>query len=195
MEETPDIQPAPCRFEEVYDRYRAYFIQIALSYVRDRMVAEDLVTDAFLKVWENRAEITPHNQPAYLLTALRRKCLDWLRNRTIHLKAQQLLHQTERRIIEERIARLESETSHPLMISEALAIIERELQRMPEQRRRVFVAHRFEEMSYREIAAVYHLSEGQVTYELRMARESLKMALKDYLPLVALIVEGGSRLT
>ena len=81
------------------------------------------------------------------------------------------------------------------MISEALAIIERELQRMPEQRRRVFVAHRFEEMSYREIAAVYHLSEGQVTYELRMARESLKMALKDYLPLVALIVEGGSRLT
>ncbi len=195
MEETPDIQPAPCRFEEVYDRYRAYFIQIALSYVRDRMVAEDLVTDAFLKVWENRAEITPHNLPAYLLTALRRKCLDWLRNRTIHLKAQQLLHQTERRIIEERIARLESETSHPLMISEALAIIERELQRMPEQRRRVFVAHRFEEMSYREIAAVYHLSEGQVTYELRMARESLKMALKDYLPLVALIVEGGSRLT
>lgn len=195
MEETPDIQPAPCRFEEVYDRYRAYFIQIALSYVRDRMVAEDLVTDAFLKVWENRTEITPHNLPAYLLTALRRKCLDWLRNRTIHLKAQQLLHQTERRIIEERIARLESETSHPLMISEALGIIERELQRMPEQRRRVFVAHRFEEMSYREIAAVYHLSEGQVTYELRMARESLKMALKDYLPLVALIVEGGSRLT
>ena len=195
MEETPDIQPAPCRFEEVYDRYRAYFIQIALSYVRDRMVAEDLVTDAFLKVWENRTEITPHNLPAYLLTALRRKCLDWLRNRTIHLKAQQLLHQTERRIIEARIARLESETSHPLMISEALGIIERELQRMPEQRRRVFVAHRFEEMSYREIAAVYHLSEGQVTYELRMARESLKMALKDYLPLVALIVEGGSRLT
>lgn len=195
MEETSDKTAVPCRFEEVYDRYKAYFIGIALSYVRDRMVAEDLVTDSFLKVWENRSGITPHNLPAYLLTALRRRCLDWLRNRNIHLRAQHRLHQTEYRIVEERIARLESETSHPLLISEALAIIERELQRMPEQRRRVFVAHRFEEMSYREIAAVYHLSEGQVTYELRMARESLKMALKDYLPLVALIVEGGSRLS
>ncbi len=61
---------------------------------------------------------------------------------------------------------------------------------MPEQRRRIFVAHRYEEMSYREIAAVYELSEGQVTYELRAAKETLKAALKDYLPLVGLLLSG-----
>ena len=194
MTETPDIRPASCRFEEVYDRYRAYFVDIALSYVRDRMVAEDLVTDAFLRVWENRDETTPRNLPAYLLTALRHKCLDWLRNRNIHLKAHLQLHRTEQRIVAERIARLESDTFHSLMISEALGIIEAQLRRMPEQRRKIFIAHRYEEMSYREIAAVYGLSEGQVTYELRMAREALKVALKDYLPLVALLVEGGSRM-
>lgn len=195
MDETPERTDSPLRFEEVYARYRAYFVDIARSYVRDRMVAEDLVTDAFLKIWENRSEISPRNLPAYLLTALRRKCLDWLRDRNIHLKAHLQLHRTEQRIVAERIARLESDTSRTLMISEALTILETELRRMPEQRRRIFTAHRFEEMSYKEIAALYGLSEGQVTYELRMARESLKMALKDYLPLVALFVEGGSRLT
>ena len=74
--------------------------------------------------------------------------------------------------------------------AEALAIIERELRRMPEQRRRIFIAHRYEEMSYREIAAVYELSEGQVTYELRAAKEALKAALKDYLPLIGLLLNG-----
>ena len=53
-----------------------------------------------------------------------------------------------------------------------------------------FIAHRYEEMSYREIAAVYELSEGQVTYELRAAKEALKAALKDYLPLIGLLLNG-----
>lgn len=139
--------------EEVYAEYRTYFVRIAVSYVRDRMVAEDLVSDTFLKIWESRTETTPRNLPAYLLTALKRKCLDYLRDQAIHLRIQQNMHQTSARVVGERIARLEANDPQNLMMSEALAIIERELRRMPEQRRRIFIAHRYEEMSYREIAA------------------------------------------
>ena len=174
----------------VYAEYRTYFVRIAVSYVRDRMVAEDLVSDTFLKIWESRTETTPRNLPAYLLTALKRKCLDYLRDQAIHLRIQQNMHQTSARVVGERIARLEANDPQNLMMSEALAIIERELRRMPEQRRRIFIAHRYEEMSYREIAAVYELSEGQVTYELRAAKEALKAALKDYLPLIGLLLNG-----
>ncbi len=148
------------------------------------MPAEDLVADTFLKAWENRAETAPRNLPAYLLTMLKRKCLDHLRDRAIHLRIHQDLHRTEQRVVGERVARLEANDPQNLMMTEALAIIEREL------RRRIFVAHRYEEMSYREIAAVYELSEGQVTYELRAAKETLKAALKDYLPLVGLLLSG-----
>ena len=181
--------------EEVYAEYRTYFVRIAVSYVRDRMVAEDLVSDTFLKIWESRTETTPRNLPAYLLTALKRKCLDYLRDQAIHLRIQQNMHQTSARVVGERIARLEANDPQNLMMSEALAIIERELRRMNrmeliEQRRRIFIAHRYEEMSYREIAAVYELSEGQVTYELRAAKEALKAALKDYLPLIGLLLNG-----
>ena len=180
----------PHGLEEVYAEYRTYFVRIAVSYVRDRMVAEDLVSDTFLKIWESRTETTPRNLPAYLLTALKRKCLDYLRDQAIHLRIQQNMHQTSARVVGERIARLEANDPQNLMMSEALAIIERELRRMPEQRRRIFIAHRYEEMSYREIAAVYELSEGQVTYELRAAKEALKAALKDYLPLIGLLLNG-----
>lgn len=182
--------PPPHGLEEVYAEYRTYFVRIAVSYVRDRMVAEDLVSDTFLKIWESRTETTPRNLPAYLLTALKRKCLDYLRDQAIHLRIQQNMHQTSARVVGERIARLEANDPQNLMMSEALAIIERELRRMPEQRRRIFIAHRYEEMSYREIATVYELSEGQVTYELRAAKEALKAALKDYLPLIGLLLNG-----
>lgn len=190
MNRSIEISPPPHGLEEVYAEYRTYFVRIAVSYVRDRMVAEDLVSDTFLKIWESRTETTPRNLPAYLLTALKRKCLDYLRDQAIHLRIQQNMHQTSARVVGERIARLEANDPQNLMMSEALAIIERELRRMPEQRRRIFIAHRYEEMSYREIAAVYELSEGQVTYELRAAKEALKAALKDYIPLIGLLLNG-----
>ena len=42
----------PHGLEEVYAEYRTYFVRIAVSYVRDRMVAEDLVSDTFFKICE-----------------------------------------------------------------------------------------------------------------------------------------------
>lgn len=104
--------------EEVYAEYRTYFVRIAVSYVRDRMVAEDLVSDTFLKIWESRTETTPRNLPAYLLTALKRKCLDYLRDQAIHLRIQQNMHQTSARVVGERIARLEANDPQNLMMSE-----------------------------------------------------------------------------
>ncbi len=173
-------------FEELFAKYRPYFVRIAVSYVRDRMAAEDLVTDSFVKVWENRENIGSDRFPAHLYTVLRSRCLNWLRDRSIHLRAQQQLHRSGQRVLLERISRLEATDPQSLLMAEALAIIERELDRMPERRRRIFVAHRYENMSYQEIAALYGLTEGQIIYELRTAKEELKIALKDYLPAVLL---------
>lgn len=122
MNRSIEISP-PHGLEEVYAEYRTYFVRIAVSYVRDRMVAEDLVSDTFLKIWESRTETTPRNLPAYLLTALKRKCLDYLRDQAIHLRIQQNMHQTSARVVGERIARLEANDPQNLMMSEALAII------------------------------------------------------------------------
>lgn len=190
MDKSLDVSALSPGFEEVYAKYRTYFVRIAMSYVRDRMAAEDLVTDSFLKVWERRKETTPQHLPSYLLAVLKRNCLNWLRDRSIHIRAHQTLQQTEQRIVNERIVHLESGSPpQELMTSEVLAIIARELRRMPERRRRVFIAHRYEEMAYKDIAAVYSLSESQVTYELRAAREALRIALKDYLPFAAIFVD------
>ena len=51
----------PPGFEEIYAKYKSYFVRIAMSYVWDRMAAEDIVTDSFVVFWTNRHDLDQRN--------------------------------------------------------------------------------------------------------------------------------------
>ncbi len=176
-------------FGQLFQQYKAPFTTVARSYVRDAMVAEDLVMDSFISFWENRdrIEIT-QNLPAYILTTVKRRCLNWLRDQSIHLKAQEEIHSTALRIISSRITTLEMSDPDSLFLEEISTIIQREIEKMPSQMRKVFLANRFEEMTYREIGEKFGLSFNQVNFEMRKATQILRLALKDYLPLLAVLL-------
>lgn len=172
-------------FEEVYTKYHPYLVRVAMRYVQSRMDAEDLVTDCMLAYWQNRSQV--ENIPAYLLTSVRRRCLNWLECRRQHMQIHANLQSAEYRLLWHNIASLEATEPHALLLSEVSALIREALDRMPERTRRVFLAHRFEDMSYREIARLYSLSEGQVQSEIRAAKRALATALKDYAGVIALL--------
>lgn len=174
-------------FEELYTKYWNRFVEIADFYIRDRMVAEDIVTDNFIGYWMRRGELECRNVPAWILAAIKHDCLDHLRSTRQHADARQQLLTTADRLSRQYLASLEANEPKAVFLSEISAIIEAELNGMSELRRRVFIAHRYDDMSYREIARIYSLSEGQVQGEIRAARQALKVALKDYAPLVALL--------
>ncbi len=174
-------------FEELYTKYRAGFVSVALRYVQNRMVAEDIVSDCFVSYWENRSGTVVENIPAYVLRSVRNRCLDWLRSQVSHAQAHSAIQSVEERLMRQHIATLEANMPSTIFMAEVAEIIRRELARMPERTRKVFVAHRFEDMSYAEIAKLYHLSQGQVQSDLRSASRQLRAALKDYAPLVALL--------
>ncbi len=121
-------------------KYKAYFVDIAVSYVRDRTVAEDMVADTFLKLLEGQEKTNPVNLPAYLYVSLKHRCLDWVRNECIHLKAQENIQKNSLAVMEERLSRLESDEPQSLLLLDAVEIVKRELRKMPEQRRKVFLA-------------------------------------------------------
>ena len=168
-------------------KYRAAFVAVALRYVQNRMVAEDIVSDSFVTYWENRAGTLVENVPAYVLTAVKNSCLNWLQRQVKHTQAHADLASTELRLLRQNIATLEANMPRTVFMAEVAEIIRSELQRMPERTRKVFVAHKFRDMTYGEIAALYGLSEGQVQSDLRTATRQLRTALKDYAPLVALL--------
>ena len=54
--------------------------------------------------------------------------------------------------------------------------------------------NRFENRTYKEIAEELGISAKTVDYRIQQSLKILRVKLKDYLPLVARLVEGGSRL-
>lgn len=182
----PIIHVSPAEFGLLFEQYKTHFVVVARSYVRDATVAEDIVMDCFITFWENRdtIEIT-HTIAAYILTSIKRRCLNWLRDRSIHLKAHEEIYVTALRVISARVATIEMSDPNSLYLEEISAIIEREFRKMPEQTREIFLANRFEDMTYKEIGEKFGLSFNQVNFEIRKATQILRLSLKDYLPLLA----------
>ena len=186
-------------FGRLYDEYRPRFIEFARGYVRDRLVAEDLVTDTFLYFWENRGRIdTSGNVAAYLFTTLRHKCLNHLRARLIRQRAQSEIEALENRVRRENIRSLELCDPRQLFEGEIERLVRESresLDEMPALTRGVFTEQRFRGRSYREVAEQFGISERRVGSELEKALAKLRHALHDYLPavLAAAILERLSR--
>ena len=75
MENTTDLKA----FNQLFTDYQGRFIRFANTYVRDIAVAEDFTIEALMYYWENRHSLEKDsNAPAYILTIIKNKCLNYL---------------------------------------------------------------------------------------------------------------------
>lgn len=170
-------------FGDLYDQYRQRFVIIARRYVRDRMVAEDIVADSFVSFWNNRENIpSDTNLPAYILTTVKNKSLNWLHSQQIHLRIENQIQTTQARLVESSIRSLESCDPERLFALEVRNIVKNATERMPELTKIVFEKSRNEGKTYAEIARECGISNRQVASEIQKALAILRNALKDYMP-------------
>lgn len=174
-------------FGHLYNQYRQRFVLIARRYVRDRMVAEDIVADSFVSFWNNRNSIpSDSNLPAYILTIVKNKCLNWLHAQQIHMRIDNNIQTAQSRLVDANIRSLESCDPELLFASEVREIVKEATSRMPELTRIVFEKSRNEGKTYAEIAKECGISTRQVTSEIQKALAILRRALKDYMPAIML---------
>lgn len=171
------------KFSELFTKYRAAFERIAYHYTGDHMAAEDIVTDCFLSLWDkrNEVEITPSLE-AFVLIAVKRKCLTWLRDKHRHLNVHEKIKNQTSAFIELKIRTLEVCEPHDLYLTDISDIIRRNLEMLPEASRKMFLESSIGETTHKDLAKMYGLSSRQVKYELSKVRAMLMVALKDYLP-------------
>lgn len=179
-------------FGRLFATWRARFEAIACRYVRSAAVAEDLVSDSFMSFWENRGRIPADaNLQAYILIIVRNKCRDWLRAQSLHAKIEQEVYELRRRVLAADIRSLQAFNPEEIFSEEVAAIVRQSLDRLPELTRDVFIARRFEEMSYKEIAEKYGITVRRVEFELEKAVKQLRVALKDYLPVLLMLLSDN----
>lgn len=191
--EFPTFTPSICvkvrnkDFNIIYERnYRRSFL-FTKSYVHDDMVAEDIATESLVKYWKLTKSEELESSEALLLTILKNKALDYLRHKAIHQAAIENLTELSHRELNIRISTLEACDPQEIFSVEIQEIIDKTLQMLPEQTRKVFKMSRFDNKTVKDIADETGLTVKGVEYHITKSLKVLRVSLKDYLPLVYFI--------
>lgn len=185
METTPELKIINRLFEE----YQGRFVRFANTYIRDSAVAEDFTLEAFVYYWENRHTLPAgSNIPAYILTIIKHKCLNYLEHLQVREEVAEKLRDHARWELQTRISTLEACDPDQLFTAEITAIVRETLDGMSAQTRRIFVRSRHGNKSYKEIADEYGISVKGVEFHISKALKILRQSLKDYLPLLGLLL-------
>ena len=143
--------------------------RLALSLVKDKLEAEDIVQDVFLKLWDKRDEWKNiENVEAYCFRMAKNLSLD--RMTSLRMKTTESISSED-----SDYKFVDSQT--PLSQFERMEkrqAIDKSIELLPENQRMVFQLREVEGMSYQEIAATLNISEELVKVSLYRARNKLK---------------------
>ena len=169
-------------FESVFHEYYVPLCIHARRYVVEPAIAEEVVQDMFFKMWERREGLVINTSlNSYLYKAVTNHSLNFLRYDK-HLKKYQ-------EFVGFQTDNSQSESAHEvLMHSDLQRKLNKLVLQMPERRRMIFEMSRFEGLKYAEIADKLKISIKTVEGQMSKALEFMRIKLKDYLPLIILMV-------
>ncbi|KAA6344394.1 hypothetical protein EZS27_007982 [termite gut metagenome] len=172
-------------FNRLFTEYQGRFIRFAYTYVKDLAIAEDFTMEAFMYYWENRHSLTSDsNIPAYILTIIKHKCLNYLEHTQVHETVTEKLKKHAEWELRTRIATLEECNPNELFSAEAQKIINKTLMAMPEKTRRIFIMSRYQNKVYKDIAITFNITVKGVEFHISKVLKVLRHNLKDYLPIL-----------
>lgn len=171
-------------YTKVFEQYKSRFIRFATSYLGDSSSAEDVVMEAFMTLWNKRDTLTLQESPAYVLTIIKNKCLNILRDTKTHQAIQSNIASQNQRIRDLRVSSLQSCDPQELLNEELRNLVSDLLKKLPRKTRQIFLRSRYKEESYREISAAMGCTVKHVEYEIAKVTKLLRKELKDYLPFV-----------
>ena len=170
-------------FEMLFRTYYQPLCNYAFTFVQDRDEAEEIVQSTFLNIWEKRESLSIHTGvKPYLYAMVRNACLNVLK----HEKIKQQHAAMEMAVAE----RSTESVARTVMASELETKIYQAMDRLPEQCRLIFKLSRFEELKYAEIAQQLHISIKTVENQMGKALRIMREQLKDYLPLLIILMNG-----
>jgi RNA polymerase sigma-70 factor (ECF subfamily) len=157
---------------ELYDRYAAVALGLALKIVRDQTEAEDVVHDAFVTIVERAHQFHPERGTvaAWLITTVRNLALDRVRRRVrrAQITDDELKHEPREP---------PPDPEQQSWVEKERALVQAALARLaPAQRETLEIAF-FEGLSYPEIAERHHVALGTVKSRAARALAALRAAL------------------
>lgn len=159
----PDIN----EFELLYRRNHKFLCMVAMDYVHDQFIAEDVVQDFFIDFWQrgHLIQLTSSFE-AYARRAVKYKCIDFIRKNAAAEKRNNILPMTGD--TEAFSYDPDESDAHELQHQRYVRIAEL-IQALPENRREIFIMHAVDKLNYAQIAEKQRISVNTVKTQLRRA--------------------------
>lgn len=173
-------------FRWLYTQYYAVLCVYAKRFTHDKEIAEEVVQDVFLKLWEQHGRFTiTDSVKAYLFASVRNRCLD-------HLKHLQIVHRyteyyTHLLREAEDLYLFSQESGESVMIAnEFEKSVFDAIESLPEQCHRIFTMSRFEGLRHQDIAEKLGVTLNTVQKQMSIALDKLREKLGKLLTLIIL---------
>lgn len=171
-------------FKQTYPRLQGY----CSLFIHDQALANDLVQECFVRLWEKRQTISPSQSVESLLfVMLRNRCLNYLRDRKNDLTDKNIS------IIEEselqHLYQLDFTGREEKTLEEKLVeAIRDSVEKLPEKRKLVFVKAKIEGKKNKEVAEELGISVKAVEKHLHQAKEQIRKEMQEKFPLLSVLI-------
>jgi len=169
-------------YKSIYDTMYSSLCLFSNKYVESLDIAQDIVQEVFIKIWEDKIEFKNENSiKSYLYTAVKNRSLDYLKSN--YFRSTQSL-------AKEDVADWQTDPFflREVVISETSVIIEKAIDTLPKKCAQI-IKLSIKGMNNAEIAEELGISLNTIKAQKKIAYKRMKPLLKDYFILIAFIFE------
>ena len=167
-------------FEKVFKTYYSSLCAYANQIISDLDNSEEIVQEMFFQLWQKKEFLFIETSlKSYLFRAVHNSCLNHIKHNKIkQAYSNSFIHQNET-----------SGSQYLLDESEELQVlIGNAVEKLPPERKKVFMMIRYEERKYQEVADILGISVKTVENQMGKAMQFLREALKGYIPVFIMLI-------
>ena len=171
-------------FDYLVERYRRAMISFMFRMVHNAAIAEELAQEVFLRVYRSRST---YSADAKFTTWLYRIATNLAVNHARDTKHERPEEKSSLDEVNEEtgqamdVADSRLNVEQKLLRRERLNAIRSHVEALPERQRMAVMMHKYQELDYKQIAEVLHLSESATKSLLFRAYETLRQNLREFI--------------
>lgn len=163
-------------YEALYNAFYTPLYNFALSIIKSKQQAEEIVSDVFIKIWQSRKLLPEvNNLSTYLYTSIRNRAFDY-RNKESRLKTIAF----DQNDWEDVLIELKNPSDYCIS-SDLIRRINIAINQLPAQCKVIFRLIKEEGLSYKEVAQIMQISPLTVRNQLAIAVRKMGEILPGYI--------------
>lgn len=170
-------------FEQIYHRFAPRLTVKLIQLVKSEEIAEDLLQDIFIKIWEMRSEIIiDRSFSAFLFTIATNLSYNSFRAAT----------REQVRLANLNLKENYSHIEEDLEFNETHHLFEEALSQLTDRQRTVYVMHKLDGKSYKEISGLLQISHSAINQHIQSANRQIRSFMKSRLPNIMFLLVSAA---